>query len=153
MTPANGDRPADQIEILFAELLNQLVEIDRRHRIVFDSDDRVVFRVQMPKVVKRIIGVVPEKRAFRDVRKADLHEIVFAIQIKLGDFVRIDRKEDQLTFTKEAEGALVPVLLEKYGDLNSGSQLAAKAGRGGTAGKSSRDFGTSPLLDRGNGTK
>ena len=46
----------------------------------------------------------------------------------------------------DAEGALVPVLLEKYGELNPGSQLAAKAGRGGSA-KSPRDFGgISPLL-------
>jgi len=54
---------------------------------------------------------------------------------------------------KEAEGALVPVLLEKYGEMNQGSQFAAKAGRGGT-GKSPRDFGgIAPLLDRGSGTK
>ncbi|MGZ4878220.1 MAG: ATP-dependent Clp protease ATP-binding subunit, partial [Candidatus Angelobacter sp.] len=65
---------------------------------------------------------------------------------KLGDFIRIDRKDGVMTFTKEAEGALVPVLLEKYGELNPGSPLAAKAARG--SGKPSRDFGgIAPLLD------
>ena len=43
-----------------------------------------------------------------------------------------------MTFTKEAEGALVPVLLEKYGELNSGTQMSAKAGRGASK---ARDFG------------
>ena len=76
-----------------------------------------------------------------------VHAPAFAA-FQLGDFIRIDRKDNVLTFTKEAEGALVPVLLEKYGEMNSGSQLAAKAGRG--AGKSPRDFGgIAPLLDRG----
>ena len=51
----------------------------------------------------------------------------------------------ELGKTKEAEGALVPVLLEKYGDLNSGSPLAAKAGRGTSKG---RDLGgVASILD------
>jgi hypothetical protein len=54
-------------------------------------------------------------------------------------------KDSALTFTKEAEGALVPVLLEKYGDLTGTNQIAARAGRG--VGKP-RDFGgIAPLLD------
>jgi len=36
--------------------------------------------------------------------------------VKLGDFVRVDLLgESKLTFVKEAEGAMVPVLLERYG--------------------------------------
>jgi ATP-dependent Clp protease ATP-binding subunit ClpA len=92
------------------------------------------------------------KRAIEKNVVFPLANLVATSQIKLGDFIRIDRKDNQLTFTKEAEGALVPVLLEKYGEISSGSQFAAKAGRG--AGKSPRDFGApSPLLDRGNGSK
>jgi hypothetical protein len=67
-------------------------------------------------------------------------------QIKLGDFIRIDRKESQLTFTKEAEGALVPVLLEKYGELGGTAPAAAKATRGNAL--KQREFGgLAPLLD------
>ena len=37
-------------------------------------------------------------------------------QVKLGDFIRIDLDANgKMTFVKEAEGALVPVLLERYG--------------------------------------
>ena len=86
------------------------------------------------------------KRAIEKNVVFPLANLVATGQIKLGDFIRIDRKETQMTFTKEAEGALVPVLLEKYGELNPGSPLAAKAGRG--SGKSPRDFGgIAPLLD------
>ena len=87
------------------------------------------------------------KRAIEKNVVFPLANLVATGQIKLGDFIRIDRKESGLmTFTKEAEGALVPVLLEKYGELNPGSPMAAKAGRG--TGKSSRDFGgIAPLLD------
>ena len=45
-----------------------------------------------------------------------LANLVATAQIKLGDFIRIDlNDEGVMTFVKEAEGALVPVLLEKYG--------------------------------------
>ncbi|MEO8725195.1 MAG: AAA family ATPase [Acidobacteriaceae bacterium] len=56
-----------------------------------------------------------------------LANLVATGQLKLGDFVRIDRKPDgQLEFIKEAEGALVPVLLEKYGaELASGTAAGA----------------------------
>jgi ATP-dependent Clp protease ATP-binding subunit ClpA len=85
------------------------------------------------------------KRAIEKNIVFPLANLVATSQIRLGDFVRIDMKENALTFTKEAEGALVPVLLEKYGDLSGTNQIAARAGRG--VGKS-RDFGgIVPLLD------
>lgn len=62
-----------------------------------------------------------------------LANLVATGQLKLGDFVRIDRKPDgRVEFIKEAEGALVPVLLEKYG-----AELAAGAGASG-GGRSAR---------------
>ena len=60
------------------------------------------------------------KRAIEKNVVFPLANLVATSQIKLGDFIRIDRKDNMLTFTKEAEGALVPVLLEKYGGLNAG---------------------------------
>jgi len=92
------------------------------------------------------------KYGARHLKRAIEKNIVFPLanlvatgQIRLGDFIRIDRIEQQLTFTKEAEGALVPVLLEKYGSLSGTQSVSARAGRG-TA--KARDFGSiAPLLD------
>lgn len=73
-----------------------------------------------------------------------LANLVATGQIKLGDFIRIDLNEDGvMTFVKEAEGALVPVLLEKYGPEFT-NQSAAKVGR-----TARRDVAASggPLLD------
>ncbi len=94
------------------------------------------------------------KYGARHLKRAIEKNIVFPLanlvatgQIKLGDFIRIDMKDHRLTFTKEAEGALVPVLLEKYGDSSGNHSLSARAGRGATK---SRDFGGSAgsLLDK-----
>src|SRR5215510_5615681 len=86
------------------------------------------------------------KRAIEKNVVFPLANLVATSQIKLGDFIRIDMKETQLTFTKEAEGALVPVLLEKYGDLSGTTTVAAKASRGNAA--KQREFGgIAPLLD------
>src|SRR5260370_42656545 len=84
------------------------------------------------------------KRAIEKNIVVPLANLVATGQVRLGDFIRIDRREDQLTFTKEAEGALVPVLLERYGSPGSGQSLTARAGRG-TA--KARDFSIAPLLD------
>jgi ATP-dependent Clp protease ATP-binding subunit ClpA len=69
------------------------------------------------------------KRAIEKNIVFPLANLVATAQIKLGDFIRIDLNEEgTMTFVKEAEGALVPVLLEKYGpEFNS--QQTAKAGR------------------------
>jgi ATP-dependent Clp protease ATP-binding subunit ClpB len=84
------------------------------------------------------------KRAIEKNVVFPLANLVATSQIKLGDFIRIDLGEDgKMTFVKEAEGALVPVLLEKYGP-EFASQHAAKAtGRG--AGR--REASAGPLLD------
>jgi ATP-dependent Clp protease ATP-binding subunit ClpA len=58
-----------------------------------------------------------------------LANLVATAQVRLGDYVRIDlNNEGGMTFVKEAEGALVPVLLEKYGPEFTVSH-AVKVGR------------------------
>src|SRR6185312_8575275 len=74
-----GDRSPDHIELLDPEAADELVNVDIRHGIIFNRDDGFVFRPQMPEIVERIIGVVPEERAPRDMREADPHEIGFLI--------------------------------------------------------------------------
>ncbi len=69
------------------------------------------------------------KRAIERYVVFPLANLVATGQVKLGDFIRIDMNPDQkMTFTKEAEGALVPVLLEKYGP-EFVTQPAARAAR------------------------
>jgi ATP-dependent Clp protease ATP-binding subunit ClpA len=84
------------------------------------------------------------KRAIEKNIVFPLANLVATAQVRLGDFIRIDLNDEGLmTFVKEAEGALVPVLLEKYGPEFT-SQNAARVGRAAR-----RDAAVSggPLLD------
>ena len=84
------------------------------------------------------------KRAIEKNLVFPLANLVATGQIKLGDFIRIDMgPENKLTFVKEAEGALVPVLLEKYGPEFASQHAAKASGRG--AGR--REASAGPLLD------
>ena len=73
------------------------------------------------------------KRAIERFVVFPLANLVATGQVKLGDFVRIDiNGEGRMVFVKEAEGALVPVLLEKYGP-EFVAPMAARAARGASA--------------------
>ncbi len=83
------------------------------------------------------------KRAIERHLVFPLANLVATGQVKLGDFIRVDlNAEGGLMFVKEAEGAMVPVLLERYGAAAAAPPLAARAARGVA---SRREFGaTSP---------
>ena len=92
----------------------------------------------------------------RHLKRAIERNIVFPLanlvatgQVKLGDFIRIDRDSGgKMTFVKEAEGALVPVLLERYGPEASAQVAAAGKGSKVAASGRGREVGTAPSLDR-----
>jgi ATP-dependent Clp protease ATP-binding subunit ClpB len=66
------------------------------------------------------------KRAIEKNLVFPLANLVATGQVKLGDFVRVDLiGENKLTFVKEAEGAMVPVLLERYGAAVGAPAVAA----------------------------
>jgi len=71
------------------------------------------------------------KRAIERHLVFPLANLVATGQVKLGDFIRVDLNgEGKMTFTKEAEGAMVPVLLERYGAAAANTaQAAARATR------------------------
>src|SRR5689334_16874324 len=89
-----------------------------------------------PKVKSFLLheGTDPKYGA-RHLKRAIERHIVFPLanlvatgQVKLGDFIRIDLSlEGRLTFVKEAEGAMVPTLLERYGSANAQIQAARAA--------------------------
>jgi ATP-dependent Clp protease ATP-binding subunit ClpB len=87
------------------------------------------------------------KRAIEKNVVFPLANLVATGQLKLGDFVRIDMQDNKLTFVKEAEGALVPVLLEKYGQ-EVGAAAAGAAARPARSPGVKRDFGPSTLIDK-----
>jgi len=84
------------------------------------------------------------KRAIERHLVFPLANLVATGQVKLGDFVRVDLNSDgRLDFVKEAENAMVPMLMERYGAAVGVPPAAARAAR--TAGK--REFGASPSAE------
>ncbi len=84
------------------------------------------------------------KRAIERNMVFPLANLVATGQVKLGDFIRIDHgtPSGKMTFVKEAEGALVPVLLERYGpEANVHAAVASKSGKAASSGRM-REFGT-----------
>jgi ATP-dependent Clp protease ATP-binding subunit ClpB len=136
------------------EHLEHILEIElgmvQQRILQATGNQQFVFSCTAP--VKKFLlseGTDPKYGA-RHLKRSIEKNIVFPLanlvatgQIKLGDFIRIDMKDSRMTFTKEAEGALVPVLLERYGD-SSGNTMTARASRGMSKG---RDLGGSASGD------
>jgi ATP-dependent Clp protease ATP-binding subunit ClpA len=127
------------------EHLEQILEIElgmvQQRILQATGNNQFVFSCT-PKVKQFLLqeGTDPKYGA-RHLKRAIERHVVFPLanlvatgQVKLGDFVRIDmNSEGRLVFVKEAEGALVPVLLEKYGpEFAISSAAGAKASRGGS---------------------
>ncbi len=141
---------------LKSEHLEQILEIElgmvQQRILQATGNNQFVFSCTAPVKGFLLAEGTDLKYGARHLKRAIEKNIVFPLanlvatsQIRLGDFIRIDRIEEMITFTKEAEGALVPVLLEKYGSLTGGQSASARAGRGAAK---ARDFGgIAPLLD------
>ncbi len=126
---------------LRTEHLEQILEIELgmvQQRVLMAAGvNQFVFNCT-PKVKDFLLleGTDPKYGA-RHLKRAIEKNIVFPLanlvasgQVKLGDFIRIDMLgENQLTFVKEAEGAMVPVLLERYGAAAGVPAVAARAVR------------------------
>jgi ATP-dependent Clp protease ATP-binding subunit ClpA len=135
--------------------LSQILEIELgmvQQRILLAAGaNQFVFNCT-PKVKEFLLqeGTDPRYGA-RHLKRAIERHIVFPLanlvatgQVKLGDFVRVDMAgESRLTFVKEAEGAMVPVLLERYGAAAGPPPAAARAAK--TVGR--REFGASPIAE------
>jgi ATP-dependent Clp protease ATP-binding subunit ClpB len=129
------------------EHLEQILEIElgmvQQRILQATGNNQFVFSCTPP--VKKFLlqeGTDPKYGA-RHLKRAIERHIVFPLanlvatgQVKLGDFVRIDIEADgRMKFVKEAEGALVPVLLEKYGP-----EFAVPATAKATRASSRREF-------------
>jgi ATP-dependent Clp protease ATP-binding subunit ClpA len=127
---------------LRSEQLSQILEIElgmvQQRVLMATGPNQFVFNcTQSVKDFLLQEGTDPKYGA-RHLKRAIERHIVFPLanlvatgQVKLGDFVRIDLTgTSRLTFVKEAEGAMVPVLLERYGAAAVGAPpLSARASR------------------------
>jgi ATP-dependent Clp protease ATP-binding subunit ClpB len=84
------------------------------------------------------------KRAIERNLVFPLANLVATSQVKLGDFIRVDlNAEGRITFVKEAEGAMAPMLMERYGAAAGAPTLVARTAR--PVGR--RDFGALPTAE------
>ena len=140
---------------LRAEHLQQILEIELgmvQQRVLMASGaNQFVFNCT-PQVKSFLLaeGTDPKYGA-RHLKRAIERHLVFPLanlvatgQVKLGDFVRVDLLgESKLTFVKEAEGAMVPVLLERYGA--AAAMPAVAAARAARPVIQRREFGAGSL--------
>jgi ATP-dependent Clp protease ATP-binding subunit ClpA len=139
---------------LRSEHLQQILEIELgmvQQRILMASAvNQFVFSCT-PKVKSFLLheGTDPKYGA-RHLKRAIERHIVFQLanlvatgQIKLGDFIRIDLSpEGNLMFIKEAENAMVPMLLERQGAAAGALPMARPART-----VARREFGATGTLD------
>jgi ATP-dependent Clp protease ATP-binding subunit ClpB len=137
------------------EHLEQILEIELgmvQQRILMASAAHQFVFSCTPKVKSFLLheGTDPKYGA-RHLKRAIERHVVFQLanlvatsQVKLGDFIRIDlNAEGRLTFVKEAENAMVPMLLERYGAA-TGAPPMARTARTIAA---RREFGATGTLD------
>ncbi len=123
------------------EHLEQILEIElgivQQRVLQATADYQFVFRCT-PAVKQFLLHEGTDlKYGARHLKRAIERHVVFPLanlvatgQVTLGDFIRIDLDgHGKMTFVKEIEGALVPVLMERYGPLPNAR--AAAASRGG----------------------
>ncbi len=133
--------------------LEQILEIElgmvQQRILMAAAANQFVFNCT-PKVKNFLLheGTDPKYGA-RHLKRAIERHLVFPLanlvatsQVKLGDFIRVDLdSEGRVVFVKEAEGAMVPMLLERYGAAAAAPTLAARGART-VAGR--REFGAIP---------
>jgi len=140
-------------KMLRSEHLEQILEIElgmvQQRILQATGNNQFVFSCT-PAVKQFLLREGTDLRyGARHLKRALERNIVFPLanlvatgQVKLGDFIRIDiDANDKLSFVKEAEGALVPVLLERYGPEGS-AQAAAATKAGKSSSGRNREFGT-----------
>jgi ATP-dependent Clp protease ATP-binding subunit ClpB len=141
-------------KMLRSEHLQQILEIElgmvQQRILQATGNNQFVFSCT-PAVKQFLLREGTDLRyGARHLKRAIERNIVFPLanlvatgQVKLGDFIRIDSDaKGKLTFVKEAEGALVPVLLERYGpEATAHAAAATKSGKS-VASNRSREFGT-----------
>jgi ATP-dependent Clp protease ATP-binding subunit ClpB len=138
---------------LRSEHLQQILEIElgmvQQRVLTAAAANQFVFNCTAKVKNFLLLEGTDPKYGARHLKRAIERHLVFPLanlvatgQVKLGDFIRVDLDaEGKVTFVKEAEGAMVPMLLERYGAAAGAPVLAARGTRT-IAGR--REFGAAP---------
>src|SRR5213075_234173 len=123
---------------LRSEHLQQILEIElgmvQQRVLMASAANQFVFSCT-PKVKSFLLSEGTDPRyGARHLKRAIERHLVFPLanlvatgQVKLGDFVRIDMaSENKMMFVKEAENAMAPIMLERYGAA-AGNQPSTRA--------------------------
>jgi ATP-dependent Clp protease ATP-binding subunit ClpB len=137
------------------EHLEQILDIELgmvQQRILTSSAANQFVFTCTPKVKGFLLqeGTDPKYGA-RHLKRAIERNLVFPLanlvatgQVRLGDFLRVDMTaEGTITFVKEAEGTMLPMMAERFGAAAGGPTLVARASR--TIAR--REFGATPTAD------
>ena len=143
--------------MLRQEHLEQILEIElgmvQQRILQATGNNQFVFSCTQPVKQFLLREGTDLRYGARHLKRAIERNIVFPLanlvatgQVKLGDFIRIDiDAKGMLSFVKEAEGALVPVLLERYGpEATAHAAAASKSGKS-AASTRNREFGTTAI--------
>jgi ATP-dependent Clp protease ATP-binding subunit ClpB len=140
---------------LRAEHLQQILEIElgmvQQRVLMAAGAHQFVFNCTPPVKSFLLAEGTDPKYGARHLKRAIERHLVFPLanlvatgQVRLGDFIRVDMLgESKLTFVKEAEGAMVPVLLERYGA--AATMPAAAAARATRPVAQRKEFGAGSL--------
>ncbi|MFZ0477915.1 MAG: AAA family ATPase [Terriglobales bacterium] len=139
-------RPEHLTKILEIELgmvQQRVLTASGAHQFVFNCTNKVK-EFLLREGTDPKYGARHLKRAIERHLVYPLANLVATGQVKLGDFIRVDLLgESKLTFVKEAEGAMVPVLLERYGAATV--MPAAAAARAARPVAQRKEFGAGSL--------
>jgi len=131
------------LEIELGMVQQRILQAAGSSQFVFTCTDKVK-QFLMQEGVDAKYGARHLKRAIEKNLVFPLANLVATAQVKLGDFVRVDMNGDnRLVFVKEAEGAMVPVLLEKYSQEAGAAAATART----TRSASRRELTAAPLLN------
>jgi len=131
------------LEIELGMVQQRILQAAGSSQFVFTCTDKVK-QFLMQEGVDAKYGARYLKRAIEKNLVFPLANLVATAQVKLGDFVRVDMNGDnRLVFVKEAEGAMVPVLLEKYSQEAGAAAATART----TRSASRRELTAAPLLN------
>jgi ATP-dependent Clp protease ATP-binding subunit ClpB len=131
------------LEIELGMVQQRILTATAANQFVFTCTDKVKsFLLQEGTDPK--YGARHLKRAIERNLVFPMANLVATGQVRLGDFIRVDMNaENTITFVKEAEGTMVPMMMERFGAAASGPTLVAKASRS----VARREFGATPTAD------
>jgi ATP-dependent Clp protease ATP-binding subunit ClpB len=143
--------------MLRSEHLEQILEIELgmvQQRILQASGDSHFVFTCTPRAKQSLLYEGTDlKYGARHLKRAIERNIVFPLanlvatgQVRSGDFIRIDLDATgKMTFVREAEGALVPVLMERYGQSVAAHAAAAEWAGKRSTGTHGKEIGTTTL--------